>query len=162
MLSSKSAHHTLSRSICGFFTHPLEDIIECCSSEAPKIAFSAFQWEGSHRAALSWVINRCCLLLFCQTSIFISEKGTSTGAQRGLRPHSSHLHQHLSGALSLVQLLLSQGAGRAPLLAWLTQTLLCRNFGCKSWQPEYVPWKLINQQRFSACLCWVQTEREEI
>lgn len=100
MLSSKSAHHTLPRSVCGFFTHPPEDI-ERGSSEPPRIAFSAFLWEGSHRAALSWVMNRLCLLLFCQTSIFISEKGTSTGGKRGLRPRSSHLHQHLSGALCL-------------------------------------------------------------
>lgn len=42
MLSSKSVHHILPRPICGFFTHPPEDIIECGSSEPPKIAFSAF------------------------------------------------------------------------------------------------------------------------
>lgn len=131
----------------------------------PKIAFSAFSWEGSHRAALSWVMKRLSIPSFSsQTSIFISEKETSTGGKRGLRTHSSHLQWHLSGVhFALVQLLLSQGAGRAPALCpWLTQTLLCCNFRCKSWQTQYDPWKLINQQRFSACLCWVQIEREEI
>lgn len=97
ILSRKSAHHTLQGVFVAFSLIYQKTSLSVVLLSPPELHFQL----SYGRAALSWVKNRLCFLLFCQASVFISERGTSTGGKRGLRPHSSHLCWLLSGALCL-------------------------------------------------------------